>query len=312
LSSSDLRTSRAPLDRTQRAGACSPGPEAAGSIEPLAVDGASAKGRTLLTFGGPRDVLARIVDGDPLGLRPRIAARVRARCLLLDADRAHLRTLALCARFAPRYRGRPGLDEWLMGLVDRALEEGVAEEAERLEGPPPARPETGGAFAQLGKPLGLAPEEVRRACARFNLLPLESREAFFDLVLERGDLDDLARRAALGATELARRARRALQALLGVEVGTGTRGAEVSATGAAGAATLGSGTADPMTLGSGTADPMTLGSGAAGAVTIRPEASGLVTIRPGASGLVPSGQDGDLRRARSADPCGEGSGESAL
>ncbi len=171
--------------------------------------------RALLAFGGPRDVLARIVEGDPLGLRPLLAARVQRRCLLVDADRVHLRALALCARYAPSYRGRPGLEEWLTLLVDRALDEVVDEEAQRLEQAIPSRAVEEGAFAQLARPLGLGPDEARRACARFNRLPQEQREAFHAWVLERGTLDELARRTGLGAGEFARRARRALAALLG-------------------------------------------------------------------------------------------------
>lgn len=184
-------------------------------------DPAGEHRRVLLSSGDPREVLARISDGDPLGLRARIAEALRVRCLLLDADRVHLRALALCAREAPRYRGRPALDAWLGDQVERALEERLAEEARLLGEPAPARSDPAGAFAHFAIPLGLAPEEVRRGCARFNRLPQESRAAFFALVLERGSLDELARGGDAGATELARRARRALLALLGAQVGAG-------------------------------------------------------------------------------------------
>lgn len=178
--------------------------------------------RALLAFGGPREVLARIVEGDPLGLRPLIAAQVRARCVFVDADRVQLLALALCARDAPAYRGRPALDEWLLAQVERALDELVQEESERLD-LPPARGVEEGAFAQLARPLGLEPAELRRSCARFNRLPQESREAFNAWVLERGSLDALAQRSRAGAAELARRA---LVALMGAPPESGSGGAQ--------------------------------------------------------------------------------------
>lgn len=212
------------LQRTQ---SCSPGAHGAAGVSAPTRDartpGALEPRRALLAFGGPRDVLARIVDGDPLGLRPLLAARVRGRCLLVDADRVHLRALALCARHAPSYRGRPALEEWLTLLVDRALDEVIDEEAQRLVRSSTSHEVEDGAFAQLARPLGLAPEEARRACARFNRLPQEQREAFHAWVLERGTLDELARRTGLGASEFARRARRALSALLGAPPGPGAQ-----------------------------------------------------------------------------------------
>lgn len=183
-----------------------------------------ASRRSLLAFGGPRDVLARIVDGDPLGLRALLAERLAKSHLLVDADRVHLRALALTARHAPAYRGRPGLEEWLGALVDRALDEVIAEEVELLELVPSSREPELGTFAELARPLALLPREARRACARFNRAPRESRAAFFELVLERAPLDELARRTTLAAPELARRARRALLALLDLGSSAATEG----------------------------------------------------------------------------------------
>ena len=46
--------------------------------------------RRLLAGGGAREVLARIVPGDPLGIRRRVATRLRAEALLLDGDHLHV------------------------------------------------------------------------------------------------------------------------------------------------------------------------------------------------------------------------------
>jgi hypothetical protein len=55
---------------------------------------------------------------------------------------------------------------------------------------------------------------MERACARFHRLPFPERRAFFDLVLHARPLDALAHASGESATEIARRARRGLEALL--------------------------------------------------------------------------------------------------
>ena len=187
---------------------------------------AAADWRAWLAGGTPREVLARIVQGDPLEVRGRVARELRERALLFDADRVHLRALARCARAAPAYRGRPALDAWVDARVSEALLELLREDDERRD-EEPRGVEPDAALVALAKPLGLDPERLARACRAFNRLPVEDRRAFFRLVLERRSLDELAcdsrsvtRRATRGAsdgasaTSLARGARRALRVLL--------------------------------------------------------------------------------------------------
>jgi len=162
--------------------------------------------RALLCGGTPREVLARIVDGDPLGLRPRIAAALRAGAWLMDADRVLIRALALCARRGSTYRGRPPIDEWLDARVQESIDDLL--EAEHAQPPP-----TTGAFSDLARPLSLSPERLRAACARFHARPREEREAYVRLVLDRRPLEE----SGAEPLETARRARRAIQALLGGE-----------------------------------------------------------------------------------------------
>jgi hypothetical protein len=220
----------------------------------------SASWRPWLAGATPREVLARIVHEDPLRLRARVAAALREGAYLLDADQVHLRGLALVARHAARYRGRPEFSQWLDGLVADAVQSILREEAEREWGldsavrvPREASPtstrgeslrtargdsaladrrrpnasnhaeneavtETAvpGAFLALARPLGLEPAAMGRACAAFNRLPLAERAAFFALVIQARSLDDLARESGEGATDIARRARRALDAILNV------------------------------------------------------------------------------------------------
>ena len=159
--------------------------------------------RALLAGGSPREILARLVDCDPLGLRAVVYERLRARAYLLEADRVFLRSLARVARYAPRYRGEPELAIWLAERVDEALLDLLDEDRE------------GAALAEdtlagLARPLGLDPAAMRAACARFHALPEEERRTFFALVVEGRDLDELARDSGESATGIARRARHAL------------------------------------------------------------------------------------------------------
>jgi hypothetical protein len=169
--------------------------------------------RRWLAGGSPREVLARIVRDDPLRLRERVAAHLRAEAWLLDADRVHLRCLARVARAAPGYRGRPALAEWLDAHVARASAELVQRDGDGGDldaGDVDALR----AFEVLARPLALDPRALARACAAFNRLPTLERRAFFALVLEGRELDLLARSSGAAATELARRARRALATVL--------------------------------------------------------------------------------------------------
>lgn len=164
--------------------------------------------RALLFAGTPREVLARIVDGDPLGLRPLVVAALRRGAWMMDADRVHLRALALCARHGATYRGRPALDDWLAARVDEAIDDLLDEE--RAAGASPA----GEAFAALARPLSLRADDLRAACARFHARPHEERRAFVRLVIERRPLEQ----SGADPLETARRARRATLALLGGDV----------------------------------------------------------------------------------------------
>ncbi len=164
--------------------------------------------RALLFAGTPREVLARIVDGDPLGLRPLVVAALRRGAWMMDADRVHLRALALCARQGATYRGRPALDDWLAARVDEAVDDLLDEE--RAAGASPA----GEAFAALARPLSLRADDLRAACARFHARPHEERRAFVRLVIERRPLEQ----SGADPLETARRARRATLALLGGDV----------------------------------------------------------------------------------------------
>jgi len=164
--------------------------------------------------GSSRQILARIVPGDPLGVRRVVARRVRERALLMDADRVQLRAFARCARLAGSYTGRPALEPWLADVVDEALRELLQEEAFAAHDPRGAGAALPPAFGDLAAPLGLEPAAMRRACAAFNAAPEPDRQAFFRLVVESRSLDEVAHASGCSASEVGRRAARALDLLL--------------------------------------------------------------------------------------------------
>jgi len=170
--------------------------------------------RRLFAGVGAREVLARLVDTDPLGLRAVVAEGLKQGSYLLDADRLHLRSLARCARAAPQYRGRPPLDAWLAQVVDDALLDILREDAEGERADVPPTTEQLAAYRELARPLGLDPERMRSVCVIFNGLPADERSSFFALLIEGCSLDELAHDTGRSATELARAARRAFEALL--------------------------------------------------------------------------------------------------
>ncbi|MBI5362738.1 MAG: sigma-70 family RNA polymerase sigma factor [Planctomycetes bacterium] len=184
-----------------------------------------ARWRALLAGNSPSEILARIVPEDPLGVRTIVAVRLRQQALLLDADRVHLRSLALCARWAPRYQGQPEFQTWLARLVDQAASELLREEQEDFahEGVAPTS-----ALAALAEPLGLDARVMQLCCRSFNRLPEDERRAFFELVLRARSLDELAHASGTPAVDIARRARRALNLFTPPVVGPAARKAHAA------------------------------------------------------------------------------------
>ncbi|MAE29482.1 MAG: hypothetical protein CMJ87_10955 [Planctomycetes bacterium] len=168
--------------------------------------------RAILSGASSRVVLSRLVNHDPLGLAEVVAERLEAGAWLLDGERVLLRSVALCARRASRYHGRPELSNWLANLVDEAVgqiidEDGQAELTGAAREP--------AVYRDLALPLGLEPTAMGAACSAFNGRPREERRAFFSLVLAGLSLDEAAARDSEAPTALARRARRALDAIMG-------------------------------------------------------------------------------------------------
>ncbi|MEO6708293.1 MAG: hypothetical protein ABI054_12585 [Planctomycetota bacterium] len=170
--------------------------------------------RSVLGGMSPREVLARLLQGDPLELRQVVAARLAQRAYLFDADRVHLRALAHCARYAVRYRGTPAIEIWLAEIVDQVLIELLREDVEAEKRGAPVDSDELAALVDLARPLGLEPAAMRRVCLAHNLLREPERQAFHGLVIAGRGLEQVARDLGASGVEVARLARRGLEAVL--------------------------------------------------------------------------------------------------
>ena len=166
-----------------------------------------------LLLGSPRRVLARILTGDPLGLRERVAEALERRALSLDPDSLHLAALARVAHAAPSWDGDEPLASWLVRQVDAALDDRLREEASAVregqafgDGPSVLR--------DLARPLAVDPGQLRAACSALNHCPTVERRAFVRVVLDREDPETAAAAEGVSLVALSRRARTALDAIL--------------------------------------------------------------------------------------------------
>lgn len=173
--------------------------------------------RDLFARSRPEDVLAALVDGDPLGLRRLAGDRVRAAALFLDVDRVHLDALARVAIDAAGEAEE--LDRaWILARIEASIDRvrgSTAGEAARKRGEDDVAGDDGvDAFEVLARPLELPARALRTACAAFNDLEFPDRIAFVVLVLEGRGFEEAARACSSSVPEMLRRARRALDVLL--------------------------------------------------------------------------------------------------
>jgi hypothetical protein len=141
-------------------------------------------GRAILGSRSERVVLSRLIDGDPLEVEARCRERIIEQALMLALHRVHLRAVARIAHRAPRYRGTPGLDEWMKECIDEALRDLVNEDREEeLSGLPPSEP-WDPRYAFMSEAIGVEPSLARRACVEFNVLPHEVRRTYFAIGIE--------------------------------------------------------------------------------------------------------------------------------
>jgi hypothetical protein len=134
-------------------------------------------GSELLRGKSSREILGRIVEGDPFGMEERCVNRIRHHAMLLPVRRLALRSLARTATRAGRYQGVPCLADWLNESIDRSIQDLLQEEREEERNAMPVDAQDP-RFTFLEDTLGLPVAQARKACIVFNDLPLEVRRSF--------------------------------------------------------------------------------------------------------------------------------------
>jgi hypothetical protein len=165
-----------------------------------------------------REVLQRLLHGDPLGIEARCACRIRERALLIARERVVMRAAAQVAFHAPSYREWQPMHLWLRGHIDRAMHALLERDrAAELANEPPEDDE---AWGFLTRALGIDPQGARRAALAFNDLPLSVRRVFWRTMVE-GAGEERCVADGLGTlTQIHERSQRALATLsLGVDPG---------------------------------------------------------------------------------------------
>lgn len=145
------------------------------------------------TFFGarPRDLLARLLEDDPLDLELRCHQRRDQLAYVVARPRLHARSVARAAYAGSRYRGSPAPDPWLERIIDNSLRELLEEdESGQRRSLPVEHPED---FEPLASVLGVDPAGARGVCVAFNQLVPDARRAFFAVGIGNRRLEAFAR-----------------------------------------------------------------------------------------------------------------------
>ena len=140
---------------------------------------------------GPREVLPRLVEGDPLELIERCASHLTSDALLLDLERLHARSLALIARRSPE-ASEADVSEWITARIREAADQLVGEERyeERLGFPPSRVVDPRSEF--LVGALGIEPAMTRGVSVSFHGMARADRRAFWRAVVSGEPLSQIA------------------------------------------------------------------------------------------------------------------------
>ena len=137
------------------------------------------------------EIAARLTHGDPLKLGASAARRLRERRLLLDPDRVLHRALAVAARGALIDTPVLDLDAWALQKLDAAIDQLVCADREAQLSQPEILEDEEKEFALLTESLMIEPELVRACSVAFNALPELPRRAFFELMIEGREVEEV-------------------------------------------------------------------------------------------------------------------------
>ena len=148
--------------------------------------GGGEEWRAVLGGGSSRQILQRLVEGDPLGVRERCRASAVRSALLLDPTRLVVRAYTRMAYRAARdgYDGVPLLELWLDARIAEAAAEIQGEDVESEMRGVPVSEEEEPYFRAIADVADVAPDLARRFCVVFNQLPHGERLPFFRVAVE--------------------------------------------------------------------------------------------------------------------------------
>jgi hypothetical protein len=146
-------------------------------------------GSEILHQPSTREVLRKILEGDPLGIAERSSLRLKERAILLDTARLTLRAMARAAYRARSYQGDPPLADWLTQRIEESMRDLIEEDRESERAGVPVGNDPEARFAFLSETIGVTPTIARRVCVVFNDLPDERRHAFWSMVIEGKSLN---------------------------------------------------------------------------------------------------------------------------
>lgn len=172
--------------------------------------------RELFSLPSSSQILARVLDGDPLQVEDRCRARVDHLALLLDVERVVQCAMANIAYFGRRYRGSPPFELWMRQRVEAGIERVLEDEQESertlMNFAPPSM-----VHLSLAHALGLDVHLARRASVVVNSLPLTVRRVFRAVVLQRQPIEALPDDPFGDALQRERRLRTALNSIAHLE-----------------------------------------------------------------------------------------------
>jgi hypothetical protein len=178
-------------------------------------------GSEILHQPSVKEVLRKILEGDPLGIAERCSWRLKERAVLLDASRLTLRAMARTAYRSSSYHGDPPLADWLTQRIDESIRDLVIENRESEQAEIPIGDDPERRFAFLTETIGVSASIARRVCVVFNDLSDDRRNAFWAMVIEGQSLN---RYVAEGHGPPAKAKEDLKQAFLALSLLSGTQG----------------------------------------------------------------------------------------
>lgn len=171
--------------------------------------------RELFSGGTERDVLYRLIEGDPLDLRPLCWVLVANESWMIEPDRLFMRSAARIAMKASLYKGEPELDDWMDDLVTTGLGEILEEdrEAERA-GLGVAPEDLPGYRALIPAETGIEDDLTRRATVIFNQFEEPDRRPFYEVVVVGYSVEEYVEEHGLSMDEVVESIANTTQALV--------------------------------------------------------------------------------------------------